>query len=73
MVTPDGSRLVSRRPGRELFPASWLRRSAEVTYAGGSAKGTLLEFCGTGLVVQSNGSKVLIAWDCLQVVELIND
>jgi hypothetical protein len=72
MVTPDGSyQLTARRPGRELFPASWLRHKAEVTYAGGSLSGVLLEFCSTGLIVQSNGSKRLVSWDALQVVELV--
>jgi hypothetical protein len=71
MVTPDGSaKLTSRRPGRELFPATWLRHRAEVTYDGGSISGLLLEFCSTGLIVQAGGSKRLVSWDALQVVEL---
>jgi hypothetical protein len=37
MVTPDGSyQLTARRPGRELFPASWLRHRARIIYDGGS-------------------------------------
>ena len=72
MVTPDGSyQLTARRPGRELFPSSWLRHKAEVTYDGGSISGLLLEFCSTGLIVQANGSKRLVSWDALQVVELV--
>ena len=72
MITPDGSaKLTARRPGRELFPASWLRHKAEVTYDGGSMSGLLLEFCSTGLIVQAGGSKRLVSWDALQVVELV--
>ena len=73
MVTPDGSyQLTARRPGRELFPASWLRHKARVMYADGQdLSGVLLEFCSVGLIVQANGSKNLVAWDALQVVELV--
>jgi hypothetical protein len=72
MVTPDGSyQLTARRPGREMFPSSWLRHKAEVTYDGGSMSGLLLEFCSTGLTVQANGSKRLVSWNALQVVELV--
>jgi hypothetical protein len=36
MVTPDGSyQLTARRPGRELFPSSWLRHRARVMYGDG--------------------------------------
>jgi hypothetical protein len=72
LVTPDrGYRLTARRPGRELFPASWLRHRARIIYDGGDLAGVLLEFCSTGLIVQVNGSKTLICWDALQVVELV--
>ena len=73
LVTPDGShRLSARRPGRELFPALWLRHKAEITYSGGSASGVLLEYCSVGLIVQSDGAKKLISWDVLQLVELVD-
>lgn len=55
LVTPDGSRLLARRPGRELFPASWLRHKAAVSYEGGDLTGTLLEWCGAGLIVRHRG------------------
>jgi hypothetical protein len=72
LVTPDGSaRLTSRRSGRELFPASWLRHRARIMYDGGDLSGVLLEYCSTGLIIQANGSKSLISWDVLQVVELV--
>ncbi len=75
MVTPDGSRLITRRPGRELFPSSWLRHRARIIYGVGDQSqdlsGVLLEFCSVGLIVQANGSKNLVSWDALQVVELI--
>ncbi len=73
LVTPDGSyQLTERRPGRELFPSSWLRHKARVMYGDGQdLSGVLLEFCSVGLIVQANGSKNLVAWDALQVVELV--
>lgn len=70
LVTPDGSRLLARRPGRELFPASWLRHKAAVLYDGGDVTGTLLEYCGAGLVIATTEGKALISWDALRVVEL---
>ena len=72
MVTPDVSaKLTARRPGRELFPSSWLRHRARITYDGGDLSGVLLEFCSVGLIVQANSSKNLVSWDALQLVELI--
>src|SRR3712207_1723476 len=73
LVTPDGSaQLTSRRPGRELFPASWLRREARIEYGDAqSIAGTLLEICRVGLILQTNGRKTLVSWDALQTVELM--
>ena len=78
VVSPDGSRLLPRRPGRELFPASWLRRRVRASYEDGSPKGgdlsgVLLEWCGAGLIVQANGSKNLLPWDRLTLLELVEE
>ncbi len=79
-VSPDGSRLLARRPGRELFPASWLRHRAAVSYdngsgapGGGDLSGVLLEWCGAGLIVQTNGSKSLLPWERVVMVELLEE
>jgi hypothetical protein len=51
-MTPRDTQLVApRRGSRELFPSSWLRTPAKVTYSGGELEGTLLEFCSTGLSI----------------------
>jgi len=73
LVTLDGSaKLTSRRTGRELFPSSWLRHRARIMYGDGQdLSGVLLEFCSVGLIVQAKGSKSLVSWDALQVVELV--
>lgn len=73
LVTPDGSRLLARRPGRELFPASWLRHRAVVSHADGDITGTLVEFCGAGLIVATTEGKTLVSWDVLRLVELRED
>jgi hypothetical protein len=45
-MTLGDAQLVAPRPGsRELFPSSWLRTPAKVTYSGGELEGTLLECC----------------------------
>ena len=73
-ITPD-SKVMARRPGRELFPASWLRRGVRLTYEVGGGKtadvrGTLLDFCGLGLLVQINGARSLLPWERVVMVEL---
>lgn len=77
-VSPDGSRLLPRRPGRELFPASWLQRRVRASYDNGSPKGgdssgVLLEWRGAGLIVQANGSKNLLPLERLTLLELVED
>ncbi|GEM_PF-7008252 len=79
-VSPDGSRLLARRPGRELFPASWLRHKTRIAYddgsgapGGGDLSGVLLEWCGAGLIVQTNGSKSLLPWERVVMVELLEE
>jgi hypothetical protein len=75
LVTPDGSRLLARRPGRKLFPASWLRHRVRIAYddgspGGGDFTGVFLESCGAGLILQANGSKSLLPWERVVMVEL---
>jgi len=36
-------------------------------------KGVLLDFCGVGILLGANGTRLLVAWDCLRTVELKND
>jgi hypothetical protein len=51
-IAPGDAQLVTPRRGyRELFPSSWLRTPAKVTYSGEELEGTLLEFCSTGLSI----------------------
>jgi hypothetical protein len=70
-ITPGDAQLVAPRRGtRELFPSSWLRTPAEVTHVGGTTEGTLLEFVSTRLIIQSDGSKVLVSWDVIHTVTL---
>jgi hypothetical protein len=69
--SPSDARLLARKPGRELFPAAWLRHNARITYTDGEdVSGYLLDFCSIGLLVQMNDGKALIAWDSLRSVEL---
>lgn len=78
VVSPDEGRMFSRRPGRELFPSSWMRREVRISYDDGSGapkaadlSGVLLEFCGAGLIVQADGSKNLLPWERFVLVELV--
>jgi len=45
-----------------------------VTYGDGQDLAcTLLEYCSVGLIVAANGSKSLISWEALKLVELVED
>ena len=76
VATPD-ARLIGRRPGRELFPASWLKRGVRIEYEVGGrrqdTRGAVLDFCGLGLILSANGTRLLVSWECLRTVELEND
>lgn len=74
-VAIDGARGVARNPGRELFPATWLRRKGAVSYdngtpGGADLNGVLLEWCGVGLIVGTGDGKTLVSWDAIRAVEL---
>jgi hypothetical protein len=75
-VTPD-SKVLARRPGRELFPSSWVKRSVRIEYevAGQreNTRGVLQDFCSVGILLGANGTRLLVSWDALRTVELKND
>ncbi|MGF1470298.1 MAG: hypothetical protein ACFB50_00975 [Rubrobacteraceae bacterium] len=75
-VSQDGSRLLPRRPSRELFPSSWLRLKSAITYTDGrevhELNCTPIATCGVGLICAANdGTKTLIGWDRLVRLELL--
>ena len=49
LVTADGPRLFARRPGRELFPASWLRHRVRIAHDGGSGSPKGVDLSGESL------------------------
>ncbi len=81
MTTPGayGDKPLPRRAGsRGLLPSTWLGRTLRVAYQGVDGRGvetsgTLLDWCGTGPVFNLAGGKVLVAWDRLVMLELVND
>ena len=80
VVSPDDPQLLTRRPRRELSPASRLQRRVRHSYDDGSGttKGEdlcpiLLEWCGAGLIVQANGSKNLLSWKRLTLQERVEE
>ncbi len=73
----DAPRPKQTRP-RGLLPSTWVGRSLRLAYvdADGAAtetNGTLLDWYGTGPVFSLNGSKVLLAWERLILLELRED
>jgi hypothetical protein len=71
------AKLIGRRPGRELFPASWLKRGVRVEYevAGKreSSTGMALDYCSVGILIGANGTRLLLTWECVRTIELQND
>jgi hypothetical protein len=64
------------RPTRTLLPASWLRRSVEVSLLDGdSFRGELLDWCGAGPVLAtrlsaSETTRRVCSWDAIKFVDL---
>jgi hypothetical protein len=63
---------------RGLLPSTWLGRSLRVAYVGIDGKGVetsgiLLDYYGCGPVFNLAGGRVLIPWDRLASLELVND
>ena len=75
----QGSIPLPKRDGsRGLLPGSWIGRSVRVTYAdcyggGQETSGTLLDWCGTGPVMNLSGERTVLAWDALRTVTLVSD
>jgi hypothetical protein len=60
------------------LPSTWLRRNVRLEYRdcygdGLETRGTLLELCPAGPVLNIGGAKTLLAWDSLTMVELVED
>jgi len=64
------------RPTRTMLPASWLRRSVELTLVDGDGtRGQLLDWCPAGVIVAvtlsaSESARRLVAWDAIKFVDL---
>ena len=74
-----GDKPLPRRAGsRGLLPSTWMGRTLRLVYldvrgGGVETTGTLLDWCGTGPVFNLAGGKVLVAWDRLVMLELVED
>ena len=81
MAAPDknGRPALPKRGGpKGLLPSTWLERTLRVEYvdsygAGQQTSGVLLDFFPVGPVLNIAGGKVLISWDALTLVELVED
>ncbi len=77
--TTNGEAPLPKRNGhRGMLPSTWMGRSLRITYTdargtGVETAGTLLDYCGTGPVFNLAGGKVLLAWDRLVMLKLVND
>jgi hypothetical protein len=82
MTKPDPPQFTPYLPARNgpkgLVPATWLQRTVRISHtaADGSereSRGTLIDLYPFGPVVNILGSKTMISWDRLAVLELIED
>jgi hypothetical protein len=63
-----------------MLPASWLRRSVEITLTSDSdsVRGVLLDWCPAGPIVgvtlsASESAKRVVAWDAIRFLDLIEE
>jgi hypothetical protein len=70
--------LPRRNAPRGLLPSSWLGRSVRVAYVDAYGDGTegtaaLLDWCGTGPIMNLAGERTVLAWEALRTVTLAED
>ncbi len=68
--------LPRRNAPKMLMPGSWISRSIRAEYRDGDGQGQTmsgkcLDYFPTGLVIGSSGARVLLSWDSLILVELV--
>ena len=81
LTTPsaNGEAPLPRRIGtRSMLPSTWISRELRVEYVGADGKaaatsGTLLDWCPVGPVLLLAGSRCVLAWERLVLVELVGD
>jgi hypothetical protein len=70
---------LPRRDGpRTLLPTTWLSRTLAVDYAAADGRassitGTYLDWCPTGLILNAGGTKTVVSWDRIALIELRED
>jgi hypothetical protein len=75
----DGTPALPKRGGpKGLLPSTWMQRSVQVAYVDGNGseretRGSLLDTFPVGIVLNIAGSKTIISWDRLVLLELIED
>jgi hypothetical protein len=78
-VAVADNKLLPRRNGhRGLLPSTWLQRELRLDYVAtdgtaASATGVLLDWFPLGPVLNVKGTRTLLSWDVIRVVELVED
>lgn len=82
MTRADGygdTPLPKRNGPKSMVPLSWVGREIGIDFVNGhgndvtSTRGTLLDWCVLGLVLSIKGTKTLVSFDRLVLLELVND
>ena len=73
--TPPNAPLARRAGPKGLLPSTWTGRGLRVEYTdasgeGQSTSGVYLDHCPIGLILNIRGSRTMVAWDRLCLVEL---
>jgi hypothetical protein len=77
--TTNGDKPLPRRIGtRSMLPSTWLGRTLRIEYVGpdsmaAATTGTLLDWSPVGPVLLLAGSRCVLAWERLVLIELAGD
>lgn len=77
--TTNGDRPAARRVGtRSMLPSTWLSRQLKIGYTDASGKaastsGALLDWCPAGPILLVEGTRTIVGWERLVLIELVGD
>ncbi len=61
-----------------MVTSTWLSRAVRIEYTDAesdavSTTATLLDWCNVGVIINSKGTRCIVAWGAVQALELVGD